>query len=268
MKKNFKYFKFLCLIVIAFISNVSALEPYYVNQNGVELSKEEYEELIERFSEGFVMTASNKLLEDALANKDMVSVSSEQIQMARTSYYYNCSSYSKTTDFGDYQACVNATVTPSTKVYNFELFIEWNPTEIPSMVKSHDIMAMRWNSNFNANSYTGIQWNANQIVNYSNQGTNSKWGTNGAGISMNIIDDTNDFLTLTTNLQGTFNEKSSTTIYMGYFHTKRNVTLAQSKSYTFSSSGLGNVLSFSNSTIQGYYTAVPMTFTLTPEYVE
>lgn len=85
---------------------------------------------------------------------------------------------------------------------------------------------------------------------------------------MNIIDDTNDLLTLTTNLKGYFSEKTSTTIYMGYFHAKQSVTLSQSQSYTFSSSGLGNVLAFDSNTIKGYYTAVPMTFTLTPTYIK
>lgn len=271
--KYIQYFCFVCLISIIQINCVAATnvqEIYYVNKNGVELTKIEYDELIERFDEGFVKTASSELIEEALIEKDMILVPKDEITTtARSNFYYSCSDYADSINLGDIQACVNVTVTPSLKTYNFELFVEWNSSKIPQITKSYDILAMRWTSNFNGESYTGNQRNENKVVNYSNKGTNSKWGTTGAGISMNIIDDTNSMLTFTTNLKGYFSEKKSTTINMTYLHTQTAVTLTQSQNYSFSSSGLGKVIKFNSSTINNYYSEViPMSITLTPSYIK
>lgn len=77
------------------------------------------------------------------------------------------------------------------------------------------------------------------------------------------------FVTMTTTLVGTFFSKTASTIYMTYIHANRNVTLAQSKNYKFSSTGLGKVLNFTSDTIKSYYqTPAPMTFSLTPQYIK
>ncbi len=160
---------------------------------------------------------------------------------------------------------------PSDKSYDFELFVEWNPASIGRMVKSFDILAMNWGSNFVPIAYTGVQWDGFKSVNYSNRGGNSKWANNNtaAAISMNIMDDTSEMLTMTTDVHGYFKDKKKSTIKSLYMHANRDVTLAQSQSFTFDNNGLGGILTFNNSTIRSYYQApAAMSISLTPQYIK
>ncbi len=276
MRKILKYFSFIFFLTILSIGTVCALEnePYYVNRNGVNLSKEEYDELVERFGEGYVMTSSQELINAMLENKDMIPVSLDEDSLERAKYYYSCSDYDFHKDYGDLQGCMKSVVIPSTSTYTFELFVEWNKEGIQKpMVKSFDILAMNWSDNFVATSYTGTQWNAISVVNYSNRGGNSKWNTNGtgAGISMNIMNDTQDFLTMTTNLTGYFTSKKASTISMLYIHAYFDVTKTQSMSYEFAKGkdSLGNVLKFKSDEVRSRY-AAPVTYerTFTPQYIK
>ena len=54
-------------------------------------------------------------------------------------------------------------------------------------------------------------------------------------------------------VEGTRTDPKAMTGYVTYQHATSALTLANSKSYTFSSSGLGGVLYYSNSTIRNKY---------------
>lgn len=252
-----------------FVCNVFAKEVYFVNLNGVELDKEEYEELVERFGEGYVLTSSQSFINEMLNDKEATSIQEENIE--RVNYRFDCSSYQRYNNYGDFQQCFKGLVHPSNKDYTFELFVEWNSSSIGRMVKSFDILAMNLGSNFILTEYKGKQTNDKVDVNYSNKGGNSKWASNNtaAAISMNIMDDTSEMLTMTTTASGYFKAKKSSTIKSLYIHANRDVTLAQSQSFTFDNDGLGGVLTFNNSTIRSYYQApAAMSYTLTPEYIK
>ena len=84
---------------------------------------------------------------------------------------------------------------------------------------------------------------------------------------MNIKDDVDSLLTMSTTLTGYFNSTATTSFKAVYIHANRNVTLAQSKSYSFGNSGLGGVIIFTNETIRSYYQS-PAYFNIsfTPQY--
>lgn len=131
---------------------------------------------------------------------------------------------------------------------------------LPS-VRSFDVIALRPETNsmtinVNSSSISGYQkWDGN-IINYNSGSDNTKisssfTGRGGIGISMNIVDDVSS--TLENSMTVYFLCGASTfTIAGTYQHATSTVTLAQSKNYSFSSSGLGEVLDFASSVESKY----------------
>ena len=125
-------------------------------------------------------------------------------------------------------------------------------------VRSYDVFAFR-GDNFTISYYAASQYY------YSTTGNEDPWrgydynattGTNNikhnshaVGVSMNLVDDAIAWMA-TIYIEG---NATSGTAYLTYQHAQSNLTLAQSKSYTFSYSGLGHVLYYSNSTIRNKY---------------
>ena len=121
-------------------------------------------------------------------------------------------------------------------------------------VKSADIIAVRFNGSASLYNFWGEQHYTNssgkQLVSYNNTVTNSQVFSNGLGISMNLVDAGSNFkcyLAWNGYSSGTLN------IYASYQHATSNVTVADSKKYTLSSSGLGNVIKFNSSSISNKY---------------
>lgn len=132
--------------------------------------------------------------------------------------------------------------------YFTTLTADWYTTP---KIKSYDIMAIRWtNGNINVTDATGIQVYAYQnSINYSFNGNNMVNKSNGIGISMNLVDDGSDYaLALYVH-----SKKNGNTYYGSYQHAIKTLTLAQSKNYTFSNSGLGGVILFSTTSTESYY---------------
>lgn len=122
-------------------------------------------------------------------------------------------------------------------------------------VKSYDVMALRYDD---AVSVSGTQSGTQvykkngsyQRVDYAYNGTNMKITTEGFGISMNLVDGATDFENYIT---GVVTSTSTwATIYGSYQHAAAKVTLAESKSYTISHNGYGEVINFATG-IQNTY---------------
>ena len=124
-------------------------------------------------------------------------------------------------------------------------------------IKKFDVIALRWDSGFNITEYTGTQsvtTTKKEEYFYTKGNDHYKITSNGIGLSMNLVDAAKEINNILY-IEGTCT--SSTTFYGTYQHARNsNVTLAISKSYSFSSSGLGGVLYFSNKTYRGYYDAM------------
>ena len=127
-----------------------------------------------------------------------------------------------------------------------EMSNSWKKT--PS-VKSYDVIATRWTGS----SVTVFDANGGQYcespVNYSYMDDNMVKKSNGLGISMNFVDScTVPQMVLYVYAHGNFG-----TVFGTYQHATRTVSLSQSKSYNFASTGLGGVLDFTNNTVESYY---------------
>lgn len=138
--------------------------------------------------------------------------------------------------------------------YVLRLWAKWNPGVTP-VVKKYDVMAMRWNnpvsniSNFVA--WQDCDSNTGRTV-YSLDGTNMKRTPYGIGVSMDIHDSAQDLISLYMQIESP--TYFGYDFYATYQHARNsNVTLAISKSYSFSSNGLGGVLYYSNTTYRSYY---------------
>ena len=141
----------------------------------------------------------------------------------------------------------------ATEKCGFSMYVHWN--KLPS-TRSYDILAFRWSEDFEMETYSGTQDGhidgIAQRTEYNQGGNNSKTATNGVGISMNLYDDSTT-LYLTADVDGILYNYAAINLYATYQHATSSLTLANSKSYTFSASGLGEVLYFSNSTIRNKY---------------
>lgn len=123
-------------------------------------------------------------------------------------------------------------------------------------VKSYDVIAMRTDdATVKEGTQNGIQAytkanGTSDFISYSNGGNNMVKATNGYGISMNLVDEGKIFecsldavVTATTEWA---------TMFGSYQHAASSVTLAQSKSYTISHNGYGEVINFATG-IEGVY---------------
>lgn len=130
--------------------------------------------------------------------------------------------------------------------YLMNMYTQWKVTPA---VKSFDVTAFRTDDatvQDGTQSGTQIYWTSSsgtyQVVNYSANGTNIKKASNGFGISMNLVDDASyfecdlDALVVATSKYAT--------VYGSYQHAVRDMTLAQSQSYSISHNGLGKVINF------------------------
>lgn len=138
--------------------------------------------------------------------------------------------------------------TPSNKLHIY-VWVGWITTPVK---KDYDIIAVRWTNGATLTNATGKQQtNDGRTTNYSYLGNNMKTASNGVGISMNLHNNTSGHT-----LEMTVDITASTIgiVYGTYQHaTNVATTLDISKSYSFSNSGLGNVVLFSNPTYAGYY---------------
>lgn len=132
------------------------------------------------------------------------------------------------------------------------LQLEWKKEPVN---KSFDVLGIRVNANTTFGNLEGIQqglvdstW---QTVNYASDSQNFKVLSNGFGLSQNLLNAATDYYQT---MSGTLKcNNASINIYATYQHVRGNITLAQSQGYTFSSSGLGNVLKYFDTTIANMY---------------
>lgn len=180
----------------------------------VEITEEEYENLIETLSTTEKCSIGNACIQTAMKRLSLtINGTRENCNISLNVHYFNMPQY-----------------------------------------RSYDVIALRWEG-FQMNSFNGKQLGKingnNSTVTYNSSSSNSKIATNGVGISMNLYDEAT-FLELSLNVTGVITGNTMN-VYGTYQHAQGNLTLSESKSYLFSSNGLGNVLFYSDSNIRNMY---------------
>lgn len=275
--KKIKIWILLPLLIMILTPNVLAKEePYYTNLNGVELTKEEYNNLKKIYDDDTIATLEKTAIDIFKNAKNLVVTKTEKYvqvdeytnskgEIIRTEqktvtkeeaeeFIRNRSNPIQTQESSHQTNMKKIVITGtagSASTKSVTITNTW--LSIPS-VKSYDVIAFGNGTGLSMtiNSISGYQkWDGNTIAYNSNSQNTKKSSTGGVGISMNIVDEVKSSLinSLTVVFYNTANPYIA---YGTYQHATQNVTLAQSQDYSFSKNGLGKVLNFSSS-VKGMY---------------
>lgn len=271
--KGIAFFAVLSLFVA---TNVMAKTIYYINDNGVKMSELEYQQIVDLFSENKAKYISQEEF-DKYINMDIISsttiyekityadgevidresVTKEEYDNAPTTpICADAVPYSDTYQFieTDYKKITGQLV--YTNGLHIVSTLSWK--QVPKY-KSYDVYAMRFQFLDYSNVYgqqTYYTSGGSGVYTYSSSSEGYKGFSDGFGISMNLKDGSNITgydLALDANLSVQSTTSAQAHAWITYQHAQKDVTRAQSKSYTMSISGLGNVLYYSDTTIRGYY---------------
>ncbi len=225
--------KRLLFLMVAFafiISNVRAEECTITNHENVEIPCDLYSELGNYYSENFLnfMTSeeyniiSNSNLEDI----EVVTLEDNPLNN-RGSYYQTSFKELRITRNGNFiVANLNRIIDPA--------------------ARSYDVFGIRFLGPQIVGTPLFREYYTINGVTYSSSSYSRKDFSNGFGISVKLP----VYQDLESDI--TFTYTGSGTIYASYQHATSNVTLAQSKKYTLSAAGYGNVLLFNSSVASKY----------------
>ncbi len=218
----------LYLLVMIFTLKVNA-QIYYTNENGVVLTKEEYEFISEVFYEGF---------QNLLNKEDYINIFSDDI------------SNSKITTNSSY-ALLDTSHTTSSKTIKIAsscstdclvtVVVDWLKTPV---VRSYDLIGARFvNTSLTSTPVTYVSnstdfLRSTEMVNFSN----------GFGVSVKLIPNGDDM-----HITQYFRVSKGGTVYASYQHAVNTISLSISKRYTISSEGAGGVFLFDNTTILNFF---------------
>lgn len=276
VKGTWAVFVAFVLFTCAFINNVHAEEVFYVNDKSVQMTEEEYNNLLEVFSELKIATISQEEF-DKYANGNVVSqgavyqktttvngvvtveeVSKEEYENADEETN-SCNNNARSDDSSYFETTykkLNVTLFDAGSVFDLVCSLSWK--KIPT-VRSYDVFAFLL-SHFNYSNVTGSQVykigsSATQI-DYNTSSEGYKSFSNGAGMSMNLKDGTNITgyeMTLYATLTINSYNYSTAHAWVSYQHAQTDLTRAQSKNYYLSIGGLGNVIQFNTTTLEDSY---------------
>lgn len=278
-----KYIVFIVAIILSALSIECVNAKEFVNKNGIYISNEQYNSLKNFLDDKTIenLTESDfEILKDKSWNvTDTQSIYVKQVtnyinnipriseQELLTEEQYNNVEETNISTYGNSGKSVWETTykkidimlyTSSGTSYNVMLMdLEWK--KMPS-VRSFDVMAML-GKNFTFNSGTGyvnISYKIG-VSNYESTITSSNtnvYKNTGAGISFVVKLPTDSDLSaynLSMTAVGTVTNTSNSKVYGTYQHSQKNITQTQAMSHTYSTSGLGGVLTYSDSAITNSY---------------
>lgn len=265
MKKNL-------LLILLFISlfflvnnSVIALENdvYYTTSKGVKLTQEEYNLLKENFDDYYIEMFSEDEMKEVLKSpKSIKFIKPVNENYGVTPLLISCPSNSVCIDAGDHITTFTVTAFPSLKEVHLNQMTIWDETQVATMYKSFDISAWMWNktsgfvvSGIDANQYTDSPLSGNSEINYSFKGGNSTYANNGYGVAMNIVNDSRKKVYLELTVKGYFTKTGTYKFTGTYLHANKSVSKEEAINYTFSSTGLGNVINFKDLSLKSKYTS-------------
>ena len=227
------------LCVFGITKNVYAEEVYYTTQNGIELTREEYEFLTMFYGPGYlnIMTQDmyDEFVEDDLINSDVEikTYSEPQLPLLNPGIQPNSTSHStpaKTVQIG--RACKTSYCMMTLK----------NTWHVSPYVRSWDnIGAYLDGVTLLAHNYTYVDSTAGTTY-FSNLNT-----TNGIGNSVELPATGEDIT-----ISMSFKVSRGGIVYGSYQHAMQTTTLANSQNYTLDILGYGNVFSYYGTAIGIY----------------
>ena len=243
MKKKFNLI--LILLIGLFIGTVSvrAEEYYYVNDNGITFTKDQYDFISEMYYEGYQAYMTDKDMA-YFADVDMVPGTVESMEYVDNSYLE-----------GGYQIMATSHETQAKRLKiskadkTISISCAWKKS--PS-VRSYDLIGTYLNG-------PSISGGVSSRISYSGGNISpsaTKSPSNGYGAVIKLPSSGNSIIASTT-----FTVTGSGRIYGSYQHAASSISLANASSFTISSSGLGQVFKFSSLSIKNKYDGMGGVFT-------
>lgn len=298
MRKSILSLVCTAILAISIVPTVPTLaatsDVYYTTQHGVELTQTEYENLTKVYTPDELDCLPIPFIEQTKRDTQLQLVDSDEAFVVTKTYYNQDGQVTRSIsrEVSETEAMMgsaapetkqSATIDTSYKQLTLKLVVgasinakkvtitnKW--LKLPK-VRSFDVLAVRPGA-LSATLFTGdfsaAQNYDGKSITYSFYGDNTKAGTSwstgqgGIGTSMNIVDNVSN--SLSNSMAVTFTTGAVPfTIYGTYQHATSEVTLAQSKNYAFSSSGLGNVLKFASSVSDKYDAMKGISVTFDPD---
>lgn len=263
----------LALLVVPFTTVSAESNSFYVNDNNISMTEKQYNYLLNFYSPTYVTTMSQSIFDQEM-NKNLVLESVDQKYIKTITHRglngeIISNDYEITKDEYENPITTHANCEIGTAIdcwdTNYKklaLYIWRDEDDSTSMrivlqnywkvmpaVRSYDVIGVRYNnfvaSNAWGDQYVYITSSGYTDIQYSYGGSNMNIKSNGIGISQNIVNNS-DLYDLSNRLciDG-HTTSSSLGIYGSYQHATSDVTLDQSKNYTFGN-GLGGVFVFNS----------------------
>lgn len=223
---------FSFIILFLSISLVNAKDIYYINENNVYLTKDEYDFVVNMFYDGYqhLMTIDDYNIIFENGNDSIQKIESRTIETfnySRVTYHETASKY-----FTIKKSCSsNCLIT---------LVAEWkkNPN-----VRSYDVIGARLDG------VNLVSTPSTTAANTSSSNTSLEMvsDSNGFGISVKLPTGGSNMM-----VSQYFRVSTGGTVYGSYQHAAATISLANSKKYSISSSGFGGVFLFQSS-VRDYY---------------
>ena len=265
------------LVLLPTVCNAETI--YYTNEKGVQLTKEEYETLLNFFNENQIKSMSSSKIDKY---KNMKNVGVETIY-EKTMTYYNANGQAEETvsaevsrqeyenPISTYGACDTTVTTVACWETNYKQLTMslWGPEINPEghhlivvinrwktipKILSFDVIGVRY-TNFSVATAWGDQDSVDKNYNslfmeYGCGGTNMRIQSNGIGITQNLFNASYNHLTNRIVLEGT-PTANHMEVWGAYQHATRDVNLIVSQQYDIGN-GMGGVFDFYQGVIQYY----------------
>lgn len=255
MKKSCKKITHLlfCFMLFVFGSNsVFALDSvYYTNNNGIEISEVEYNNLLNLgFTDNEIQYMSET---EFLANKDLVG----QIVSQETTFIQN-----NITPFGlqpgyveDPARILTTTIVAVSDRYRYKVSLEWQ--QIPS-ARSHDVIGIGIDSNVSI--YSNLYFQQNFCYSSTNCSSTGAFTQNvsSTGASATFQLPSTSIVSMNSYLYFSVAKNTTSIItqlnaYGDYAHAMQNVTLANATNHTINRGGINHA-----SSVSSYYDTFPV----------
>lgn len=284
-KKVFAVLMSCMLLVISNcgILNVKAADSYYINQNGVSFTREEYNTINKNFNKDEIskmskfvaeqlkknplvetdrQTAYYEVIEKLDLNGNVTDVREREISyMEMKKKLAEEKAVKSTTGGGIEDKAHYETSMKEIKMVGKKSGASINRVTITNTwlklpkTRSFDVIALRIGSAALTVSPESIKakqvWDYKNEIEYNSTGDHVRKATKGIGVSMNLSNKAEK--RIVNELEVTFvSGDDPLKVYGSYQHAKENVSLKTSKKYTISKDGLGNVIKF-NDAVKGKY---------------
>lgn len=230
MKKKFLLATCIFSIFI-FTSNVQAKETYFVNQNNVEFTKEEYDFISYMFWDGaqehMDLDDYNNFINSDIMNGDLDSTIYYDVPLTRATTIEDANRTLKIAKSCSSNCLISVTLT-------------WknSPT-----IRSYDVIGAYLDGTSLVNNPTTTISAGGQLTRFND----IKKSNNGFGVSVKLPTYGASMV-----INQNFRVSKGGTVYASYQHAIKNISLSNSQNYTFSRSGYGGVFKFSGTALTTY----------------